>query len=116
MTKFGIPAQLIRLPETQSELGRISPSRSVPKLGFRQDDFFSCDFFKLIRGQIIRAAELNRQGGTIFYKNVELLANADDIDMIDPNNHAVGTAFSRLDKKAKRIGLMLNDEIPPVNK
>lgn len=57
---------------------------------------------------IVRAAELNRSG-TIFYKSVQLLAYADDIDIIGLNNRAVSSAFSKLDKEAKRMGLVVNE-------
>lgn len=44
----------------------------------------------------------------MFYKNVQLLAHAADINTISFNNHAVSSAFSRLDKEAKRIDLVVN--------
>ncbi|CAD6995418.1 unnamed protein product [Ceratitis capitata] len=61
-----------------------------------------------MREIILRAAELNREG-TIFNKIVELLAYADDIDIIGLNNRAVSSASSRLDKEAKRMGLVVNE-------
>ncbi|XP_054091506.1 uncharacterized protein LOC105219282 isoform X2 [Zeugodacus cucurbitae] len=79
------------------------------KRGFRQGDSLSCDFFNLMLERIIRAAELNREG-TIFYKSVQLLAYADDIDIIGNNTRAVSSAFSRLDKEAKRMGLVVNED------
>ncbi|XP_054086050.1 putative uncharacterized transposon-derived protein F52C9.6 isoform X2 [Zeugodacus cucurbitae] len=116
MSEFGIPAKLIRLckltlSNTKSSV-RIGKDLSEPfdtKRGFRQGDSLSCDFFNLLLEKIIRAAELNREG-TIFYKSVQLLAYADDIDIIGSNNRAVCSAFSRLDKEAKRMGLVVNED------
>ncbi|XP_054084799.1 uncharacterized protein LOC128921370 [Zeugodacus cucurbitae] len=116
MSQFGIPAKLIRLckltlSNTKSS-GMIGKDLSEPfdtKRGFRQGDSLSCDFFNLMLEKIIRAAELNREG-TIFYKSVQLLAYADDIDIIGNNTRAVSSAFSRLDKDAKRMGLVVNED------
>ncbi|XP_054085666.1 LINE-1 retrotransposable element ORF2 protein isoform X1 [Zeugodacus cucurbitae] len=116
MSEFDIPAKLIRLckltlSNTKSSV-MIGKDLSEPfdtKRGFRQGDSLSCDFFNLMLEKIIRAAELNREG-TIFYKSVQLLAYADDIDIIGSNNRAVCSAFSRMDKEAKRMGLEVNED------
>ena len=116
MSEFGIPAKLIRLCKmtllNTSSAVRIGKDLSEPfdtKRGFRQGDSLSCDFFNLMLESIVRAAELNRSG-TIFYKSVQLLAYADDIDIIGLNNRAVSSAFSKLDKEAKRMGLVVNED------
>ncbi|XP_054089770.1 LINE-1 retrotransposable element ORF2 protein isoform X1 [Zeugodacus cucurbitae] len=116
MSEFGIPAKLIRLckltlSNTKSSV-MIGKDFSEPfdtKRGFRQGDSLSCDFFNLMLEKIIRAAELNREG-TIFNKSVQLLAYADDIDIIGSNNRAVCSAFSRMNKEAKRMGLEVNED------
>ena len=91
---------------------RIGKDLSEPfdtKRGFRQGDSLSCDFFNLMLEKIIRAAELNRSG-TILYKSVQLLAYADDIDIIGKNKGYVCSAFSGLDREAKRMGLVVNED------
>ncbi|XP_049318579.1 LINE-1 retrotransposable element ORF2 protein isoform X1 [Bactrocera dorsalis] len=115
MSEFGTPAKLIRLckltlSNTKSSV-RIGKDLSEPldtKRGFRQGDSLSCDFFNLLLEKIVRAAELNR-AGTIFYKSVQLLAYADDIDIIGLNTRAVSSAFSRLNKEATQMGLAVNE-------
>ncbi|XP_049306103.1 LINE-1 retrotransposable element ORF2 protein isoform X2 [Bactrocera dorsalis] len=115
MSEFGIPAKLIRLRKltlsnTKSSV-RNGKDLSEPfntKRGFRQGDSLSCDFFNLLLEKMVRAAELNREG-TIFYKSVQLLAYVDDIDTIGLNTRAVSSAFSRLDKEAKKMGLAVNE-------
>lgn len=42
-------------------------------------------------------------------KSVQLLAYTDDIDIIGFNNRAASSTFSRLDKKAKRTCLVVNE-------
>ncbi|XP_054089974.1 putative uncharacterized transposon-derived protein F52C9.6 isoform X1 [Zeugodacus cucurbitae] len=102
---------MLTLSNTKSSV-MIGKDLSEPfdtKRGFREDDSLSCDFFNLMLEKMIRAAELNRDG-TIFYKSVQLLAYADDIDIIGSNNRAVCSAFSRMDKEAKRMGLEVNED------
>ncbi|XP_036320783.1 uncharacterized protein LOC118735233 [Rhagoletis pomonella] len=77
--------------------------------GFRQGGSLSCGFFNLMLEKIITSSELNRLG-TIYYKSVQLLAYADDTDIIGKKNREVCPDFSKLDKEAKRMGLVVNDD------
>ena len=49
--------------------------------GFKQGDPLSCDLFNFLLESVLRKAGVHRNG-TIFYKSVQLLAYADDIDII----------------------------------
>jgi hypothetical protein len=48
--------------------------------------------------------------GTIFYKSVQLLAYADDIDIIARSRTALKEAFLSLERAAREVGLRINDE------
>ena len=48
--------------------------------GFRQGDPLSCDLFNSLMESMLWKAGVHRNG-TIFYKSVQLLAYADDIDI-----------------------------------
>lgn len=78
------------------------------KHGFTQDVFLACDFLTLFLDKIIRKAELNREG-MVFSKSAKVPAYADDIDIIELNNGAMIYASFRLNKKAKPICLVVNE-------
>ena len=60
--------------------------------GFRQADHLSCTLFNLGMEQVLRKAGVHRSG-TIFNKSVQLLAYADDIDIIGRCKRDVTAAF-----------------------
>jgi hypothetical protein len=47
---------------------------------------------------------------TIFYKSLQILAYADDIDIIGRTQSAMIEAFTRLEKAAKDLNLFINQE------
>lgn len=49
-------------------------------------------------------------GGTIFNKSVQVLAYADDVDIIGRSYRAMEEAFLALEHSARRIGLIVNEE------
>jgi len=59
---------------------RLSEPVSV-KNGVRQGDALACLLFNIALEKVIRDAAVNARG-TIFYKSVQILAYADDIDII----------------------------------
>ena len=116
MVEFKIPAKLIRLcmmtlRNTTSSV-KVGSDLSEPfdtVRGFRQGDPLSCDLFNLIMEAVIRKAGVN-QDGNIFYKSVQLLAYADDIDIIGRTQRDVTAAFSAIEKESAKMGLMVNHE------
>ena len=103
MSELGIPAKLIRLCRMT-----LSNSRSVVKVGmdlsepfdtvrgFRQGDPLSCDLFNFVMESVLRKAGPHRSG-TIFQKSVQLLAYADDIDIIGlPFDSTEGSSYISL--------------------
>ena len=114
MTELGIPAKLTRLcmmtmSNTTSSV-KVGAEISEPfdtLRGFRQGDPLSCNLFNLIMEAVIRRAGAERSG-TIFYKSVQLLAYADDIDIIGKTKRAVSAVFSDIEKESAKVGLMVN--------
>ena len=88
MSEFNIPNTLIRLTwmtmeNTQSQV-RIQSDLSdliTTQKGLRQGDSLACLLFNLAFEKVVRNAGI-QMSGTIFYKSVQLLAYADDIDII----------------------------------
>jgi sorting nexin-29 len=116
MSEFKIPHKLIRLTRmtmehTKSQV-RIQSDLSDPittKKGLRQGDSLACLLFNLALEKVIRNAGI-QTNGTIFYKSVQLLAYADDIDIIARSQAALKEAFISLERAAGEMGLKINEE------
>jgi sorting nexin-29 len=116
MSEFNIPSKLIRLTwmtmeNTKSQV-RIQSDLSDPitsKKGLRQGDSLACLVFNLALEKVIRNAGI-QTNGTIFYKSVQLLAYADDIDIKARSQTALKEAFLSLERAAGEMGLKINEE------
>ena len=75
--------------------------------GLRQGDALACILFNIALEKIIRDANVNRRGN-IFYKSVQILAYADDIDIISRSPKSLQEAAIALGRAAIRMGLEIN--------
>ena len=114
MSEFNIPNKLIRLTrmtmENTKSRVRIQSDLSDPitaKKGLRQGDSLACLLFNLALEMAVRKAGI-QTNGTIFYKSVQLLAYADDIDIIARYRRALKEAFLSLERAAREMGLQIN--------
>jgi len=88
MLELGMPPKLVRLTQAMMEgitakckiQNELSESFHI-RNGLRQGDALACVLFDITLEKIIREANIN-QRGNIFYKSVQILAYADDIDII----------------------------------
>ncbi|EDS43741.1 conserved hypothetical protein [Culex quinquefasciatus] len=74
---------------------------------FRQGDGLSCALFNIVLEGIIRRAGIETSG-TIMNKSYQLLAFADDIDIVARNLETVKDVYTRLKVQARRVGLGMN--------
>ena len=88
MLEFGIPPKLVRLTQAmmQGTTAKVNVQNELSenfhiRNGLRQGDALACILFNIALEKIIRDANIN-QRGNIFYKSVQILAHADDIDII----------------------------------
>jgi sorting nexin-29 len=65
--------------------------------------------FKIALQKVIRDVAVNTRG-TIFYKSVQILAYADDIDIIGRTPAAMIETITSLEKAAKCMNLFINQE------
>ncbi|PSN43351.1 hypothetical protein C0J52_15555 [Blattella germanica] len=115
MEDLEIPKKLITLVKvtmenTQSKI-KIQNKLSNPvtiKNGVRQGDSLSCLLFNIALEKVIRDAGINTRG-TIFYKSVQILAYADDIDIIARTPRAMREAFVSFEKAARKMNLQINE-------
>jgi hypothetical protein len=70
------------------------------KNGLRQGDFLVCLLFNTILDRIMTYAGI---WGTNFYKSVQILAHADDIDITEGTQGVMKETFISLEKAAKKI-------------
>lgn len=114
MTELGIPKRLIllsqmTLAETKSAV-RIAKKASEPfttTKGFRQGDALSCDLFNLCLEIIVRKAKIHSLGN-ITGNSVQLLAYADDIDIVSRNRQNLEDSYLRIVNAAEPMGLKVN--------
>ncbi|CAD7087998.1 unnamed protein product [Hermetia illucens] len=115
MREFGIPTKLIRLTRLTltNVRGQIKAAGSLSRPfdinnGLRQGDALSCVLFNLALEKVIRDAEVNARG-TILFKSTQLLAYADDIDIMGRTTRDVQTAFIQIEQAARDLGLHINE-------
>jgi hypothetical protein len=78
------------------------------KQGLRQGDVLSTLLFNVVLEIIVRA---NIQTtGTIYNKKTQLLAYADDIDIVGRSQSAVRDAYLALEGEAAKVGLKINEQ------
>jgi hypothetical protein len=116
LAEFGFPNKMTRLLKATLEEvtncvkieGSLSDTFET-EIGLRQGDGISTMLFNIALEGTIRRSGVVRSG-TIFTKSVQLLAFADDIDIIGSSVNAVKEAFLDLEKEANRVGLRINED------
>ena len=116
MTEFGIPLKLIRLVQaTMTNVqcsvqiqSRLSEPISITR-GVRQGDALACLLFNIALEKVIRDSGIQTRG-TIFFKTVQILAYADDIDLMARTTSGLSEALLNLEKSARNMGLAINQE------
>jgi hypothetical protein len=114
MQEFGIPPKLVRLTQATIEgttvkvkiQNELSGSIHI-RNGLRQGDTLACILFNIALEEIIREASIN-QRGNIFYKSVQILTYADDIDITSRSSKSLQEATTALDSAARMMGLEIN--------
>ena len=116
MEEFKFPAKLTRL--LKATLAgvmchiRVQGDTAEPfeaKYGLKQGDALSTKLFNIALEGCVRRAKLE-VNGTIFTKSTQLLAYADDIDIVGRNVASVKETYIALERQATRLGLRVNEE------
>ena len=106
MREFGIPTKLIRLTLANVR-GQIEAPGSLSRPfninnGLRQGDALSCVLFNRTLRKVIGDADVNARG-TILFKSTQLLAYADDIEIMGRTARDVQTAFIQIKQAARDL-------------
>lgn len=116
MREFHIPSKLIRLTQ-MTMAGSTYQVLSENNLsdpfevsgGLRQGDCLSTVLFNIALEKVIRALDVNF-GGTILNSGKQILAFADDIDLISRGRRDANGIFGELERSARRVGLEINED------
>ena len=115
MLELDFPTKLIRL--TKATLTTVLCCVKIQnncseyfetRQGLRQGDVLSTLLFNVVLEIIVRRAKL-QTNGTIFNKLTQILAYADDIDIIGRSQAAVRDAYLALEREANKVGLHINE-------
>jgi sorting nexin-29 len=116
MMELGITSKFIRLVKTtltnvqcsvQIQSHLLDPIFTTR--GVRQGDALACLLFNIALENVIRDSGIQTRG-TIFFKTVQILAYADDIDLMARTIPGLSEAFLNLEKCARNMGLVINQE------
>jgi hypothetical protein len=79
--------------------------------GLRQGDVLSTLLFNVVLEVIVRRANLQTTGtGTIYNKETQLLAYANDIDIVGRSQSAVQDAYLALERETAKVGFNINEQ------
>lgn len=120
MNKFNIPMKLIKLSRMtlQNTVSCVKSAGNTTNTfstvrGFRQGDALSCSFFNILLEMIVntaRRATANNIGTeNIFQSSRQILAYADDIDIIGRAKRELEQQFLAIEEAAGRMGLRVNE-------
>jgi hypothetical protein len=116
MSRLNFPTKLIRLNKAtltivmccakiQNDCSKSFETRQE----LRQGDVLSMLLFNIVLEVIVRRANLQTTG-TIYNKKIQLLAYADDIDIVGRSQSAVRHAYLALEGEAVKVGLKINEQ------
>jgi hypothetical protein len=116
MSELNFPKKLIRLIKATLTIvtccGKIQNDCSEPfetRQGLGQGDVLSTLLFNVVLEVIVRRANLQTTV-TIFNKETQLLAYADDIDIVGRSHSVVRNANLALKGEAAKVGLKINEQ------
>ena len=115
MKELSFPTKLIRLVAATLNgakccvqlQGEFSPPFETRE-GLRQGDALSTLLFNITLEGIVRRSEIDTRG-TIYNKSTQILAYADDVDIVGRNVRCVKETYLALEKAANKIGLKVNE-------
>lgn len=115
MAELQIPRKLIDL--TKLTINRVLCAVKIQndisetfetKNGLRQGDVLACMLFNIALEKVIRMSRINTSG-TIYLKSTQLMAYADDVDIVARSVIDAREAYSNLVDAAKRMGLQVKE-------
>jgi sorting nexin-29 len=114
MEEMHIPRKLIALVRAtmrntscQIKIQKMQSSPIITRNGVWQGDSLACLMFNIALEKVVRDAGIYTRG-TIFYKSVQILAFAEDIDIVSRTQKYMKEASLNLERAAKEMNLQIN--------
>jgi sorting nexin-29 len=114
MEEMHIPRKLIALVRAtmrktryRIKIQNMLSSPIITRDGVPQGDSLACLLFNIALEKVVRDAGINTRE-TILYKSVQILAFADDIDIIRRTQKSMKEAFLNLERASKKMNLQIN--------
>jgi hypothetical protein len=79
------------------------------KNGLRQGDALACLLFNIVLEEVVHESNIQTRG-TVFSNIPQILAYADDIDIMSRTMTGLKENFTSLEKSARNMGLVMNQE------
>ncbi|CAH2257643.1 jg20521 [Pararge aegeria aegeria] len=98
---INIPPKLISLTRT--------PDSFLVNDGLRKGDALSCLLFNIVLDKCMQASKILKDG-TIFYKSVQVLEYADDLDIVSRSRQALNNAYLALESATQAAGMCVNQD------
>jgi sorting nexin-29 len=115
MLHLGLPGKLIRLTKMTMKTVQCSvkiqndiSEKFETNKGLRQADALACLLFNVMLERVMRDAGI-LNSGTIYNKSTQVLAYADDINIIGRYLCYTIEVFTKLERSAKEFGLQVNE-------
>ena len=114
MAHFGILNKLIRLTKATMEnstycvkIGTIMMDSFKVGTGLKQGDSLAPNLFNTALEYVIRQLSLQTTS-TIFHRTVQLIGEADDINIMVRTKRVISDVYDKLKERAKEVGLIIN--------
>jgi hypothetical protein len=91
------------------EIGTITTDGFKVGNGLKEGDGLAPNLFNTAMEYVIRQQSVQAQA-TIFYKSVQLIGYADDINIMGRTKRATSMVYRELKERAKEVGLNINVE------
>jgi len=116
LEEFKIPRKLINLigMTLRNTTGRVKVQNMMTEefainKGLRQGDALSAQLFNVVLEKVMRHIQ-NNKGGSIYTITLQILAYADDVNLIGRSTGWLNDAVVQIEEGANEVGLRINEE------
>ena len=116
LEEFKIPTKLINLigMTLRNTTGRVKVQNMMTEefainIGLRQGDALSTQLFNAVLEKVMRHIQINK-GGSIYTRTLQILAYADDVNLIGRSTGRLKDAVVQMEEGANEVGLRISED------